>query len=49
MKQRWGDTDAYKESARRTKQYTPADWARIKAKIETVEADYRAKLEASEA
>ena len=23
---RWGDTDAYKESARRTKDYSEADW-----------------------
>lgn len=28
--QRWGDTDAYKESARRTKRYTKADWQRFK-------------------
>ena len=31
VEQRWGDTDAYKESARRTKRYTKDDWARIKA------------------
>lgn len=29
--EKWGDTDAYKESARRTKQYTKADWERYKA------------------
>ncbi|MFI5907131.1 TipAS antibiotic-recognition domain-containing protein [Dactylosporangium sp. NPDC051541] len=29
--ERWGDTDAYKESARRTARYTKADWERIKA------------------
>lgn len=29
-KQRWGNTDAYKESARRTKQYGPAEWQQIK-------------------
>lgn len=29
--QRWGDTDAYRHSARRSKQYSPKDWARIKA------------------
>ncbi|MBE0476117.1 MAG: MerR family transcriptional regulator [Coriobacteriia bacterium] len=28
--ERWGDTEAYKESARRTKHYTRADWERIK-------------------
>ena len=30
VKERWGDTEAYKESARRTKGYTRADWQRIK-------------------
>ena len=32
--ERWGDTDAYKESARRTKRYTKEDWARFKAESE---------------
>jgi MerR family transcriptional regulator, thiopeptide resistance regulator len=31
VKERWGDTDAYKESARRTKRYRKADWERMKA------------------
>ena len=31
VEQRWGDTDAYRESARRTARYTKADWERIKA------------------
>lgn len=31
VEERWGDTDAYRESARRTKGYTKADWQRIKA------------------
>ena len=30
-KERWGDTDAYKESMRRAKSYSKADWARIQA------------------
>jgi DNA-binding transcriptional MerR regulator len=30
VKERWGDTEAYKESARRTKRYTKEDWRRIK-------------------
>lgn len=38
VQERWGDTDAYKESARRTKKYTPEDWAKIKREIEAVEA-----------
>jgi DNA-binding transcriptional MerR regulator len=29
--QRWGHTDAYRKSARRTRHYSPADWQRIKA------------------
>ena len=29
--QRWGDTDAWKESARRTKGYTKEQWEQVKA------------------
>jgi hypothetical protein len=35
-KQRWGDTDAYKESKRRTKQYSRDDWTRIKSESEAI-------------
>lgn len=35
--QRWGDADAYKESARRTSSYTKQDWLQIKA--ESAEID----------
>jgi len=31
VEERWGDTDAYRESARRTRSYSKADWQRIKA------------------
>jgi MerR family transcriptional regulator, thiopeptide resistance regulator len=31
VQQRWGETDAYQESNRRTKSYTKSDWARYKA------------------
>jgi DNA-binding transcriptional MerR regulator len=31
VEQRWGDTDAYRESRRRVSRYTKADWERIKA------------------
>ena len=31
VEERWGETDAYRESARRASQYTKADWQRIKA------------------
>jgi DNA-binding transcriptional MerR regulator len=35
-KQKYGHTDAYKESQRKTAKYTKEDWARIKAKSEEV-------------
>lgn len=35
-RERWGDTDAYKESERRTSQYTKADWERYKAEAEEI-------------
>ena len=31
VEQRWGETDAYRESARRTGRYTKEDWQRIQA------------------
>jgi DNA-binding transcriptional MerR regulator len=34
--ERWGDTDAYAESARRTASYTKADWAAMKIESEAV-------------
>lgn len=33
-KRKWGHTDAYQESRRRTARYTPADWATIKAEAQ---------------
>jgi hypothetical protein len=30
VQERWGDTDAYRESQRRTRRYTKEDWARFK-------------------
>ena len=36
--ERWGDSDAYKESGRRTKQYTSGDWQTIKAQQDAIEA-----------
>lgn len=32
--ERWGDSDAWKQSSSRTERYTKADWARIKAEQE---------------
>jgi MerR family transcriptional regulator, thiopeptide resistance regulator len=34
--ERWGQTDAWTQSAARTKRYTPADWAAIKTEQEAV-------------
>lgn len=39
-KERWGDTDAYKESARRTSGYTKEDWSRIKTEQNTLYYDF---------
>lgn len=53
VEQRWGDTDAYRESARRTRAYTKADWQRFKAESEAITgrmvAAMRAGLPASSA
>ncbi|MBP6011004.1 MAG: MerR family transcriptional regulator [Alphaproteobacteria bacterium] len=39
VKERWGETDAYKESARRTRKYGEKDWAAIKAETNAIFAD----------
>jgi hypothetical protein len=36
--ERWGDTDAFRESRRRTSTYTKDDWVRMKADQEEVES-----------
>jgi DNA-binding transcriptional MerR regulator len=38
-KQRWGHTDAYKESAERTKRYTKEDWLKYKAEAGDIYKD----------
>jgi DNA-binding transcriptional MerR regulator len=38
VKERWGDTEAYKESARRTKTYGKAEWAQIRSEGEAIYA-----------
>jgi DNA-binding transcriptional MerR regulator len=38
VKQRWGETDAYKESARRTKTYGKAEWEQIRRDWEAIYA-----------
>ncbi len=46
VKQRWGETDAYKESARRTRKYGEKDWAAIKAESNAIFADAGAAMKA---
>jgi DNA-binding transcriptional MerR regulator len=45
-KQRWGDTDAYKESMRRTKQYGKADWEQIQGDWQELYADIATLMKA---
>lgn len=37
---RWGDTDAYRESQRRTAAYTPDDWAALTGEMEAIFAAF---------
>ncbi len=46
VQERWGDTDAYKQSAERTKRYTKADWAAIKAEMDENTAAFVALMDA---
>lgn len=46
VQERWGDTDAYKESARRTKRYGKAEWQQIKAEAESIGTDLAALMRA---
>jgi DNA-binding transcriptional MerR regulator len=45
-RERWGKTDAYKESMKRTKRYTPDDWKKIKAEQSAIYQDSAAALKA---
>ena len=42
--QRCGETTAWKQSASRTKRYTPADWEQVKAEMDAVNAAFVAAL-----
>ncbi len=44
VEERWGDTDAYRQSQRRTASYGKDDWLRIQAEGEDVEARFAAAL-----
>lgn len=39
-RERWGHTEAYQESSRRTGSYGKAEWAKIKAEAEAIEAGF---------
>ncbi len=45
-RQRWGDTEAYRESARRTSRYTKADWQQIGREGAEINAAFVALMEA---
>ena len=46
VRERWGGTDAYAESSRRTAGYSAADWAAMQAEAEEVEQAFAALLDA---
>ena len=46
VEERWGETDAYQESRRRTSSYTKDDWLRIKAEGAEVERRFAEALRA---
>ena len=49
VRQRWGQSEAYRESSRRTARYGKKDWERIKAEGEQLQRDLAAQLEAGRA
>ena len=48
VEERWGDTDAYRESRRRTSSYSTQDWQRLGAESEEIEAELAACLRSGE-
>ncbi len=46
VRERWGTTDAYKESQRRTSRYTKKDWEGIKAESESITLELKDAYEA---
>src|SRR5699024_5665412 len=46
--ERWGDTDAWRQSQQRTARYTKADWARVKAESDEINAAFVAAMQAGE-
>lgn len=43
-KERWGDSDAYKQSVKRTSQYTKDEWVRNKAEVSEIYAAFVALM-----
>jgi len=39
-RERWGETDAFGDSSRRTRRYTASDWTEIKSEAERIERDF---------
>ena len=48
VRQRWGETEAYAESARRTSAYGEDDWAVIRAEGESIDSDWASLLASGE-
>jgi DNA-binding transcriptional MerR regulator len=46
---RWGETDAYRESARRTSTYTKDDWLRIRAEADAITQSFAAAMRSGQA
>lgn len=48
-RERWGETEPFRESKRRISQYSPEDMATLKAEVEAIEAGFAAALQAGHA
>jgi DNA-binding transcriptional MerR regulator len=46
--ERWGETDAWKQSRSRTERYTKADWAQVKAEADAINAAFVAAMSSGE-
>src|SRR3954451_10114883 len=47
-RERWGDTEAWRQSQQRTSQYTKADWQAMKAETDDIHGRFVAALQAGE-
>jgi DNA-binding transcriptional MerR regulator len=48
VRERWGSTEAYRESKRRARQYRPEDWKKLGAEVGAIEAELAACMAAGE-